>query len=154
MYGAGGKRDAASKGNAGSRADQDFDDFFRRRSDSAARGDAAYDRLYENLYGSGSGQSSDWGGSSRERRPHESWFVQPSSEYYSALGVKRDASLEEIKKAYRKLALRYHPDHNPNNAAVTQLFHNVDEAYHILMDPKKRAQYDKWGATLKDGYSG
>ncbi len=58
------------------------------------------------------------------------------------LGVDRDASEDEIKKAYRKLALKYHPDHHPNDSESEEKFKEISEAYAVLSDPEKRRQYD------------
>jgi molecular chaperone DnaJ len=66
-------------------------------------------------------------------------------DYYEVLGVNRDASEEEIKKAYRKLAMKWHPDRNPDNPKAEEHFKEVKEAYEILSDPQKRAAYDQFG---------
>ncbi len=63
-------------------------------------------------------------------------------DYYQLLGVSPDAGKDEIKKAYRKLALKYHPDRNPDNPEAEEMFKKISEAYAVLMDPEKRAQYD------------
>jgi len=67
------------------------------------------------------------------------------ADYYSTLNVPRDAKDADIKKAYRRLAMKYHPDRNPDNKQCEQQFKDVKEAYEILSDPEKRAQYDRFG---------
>lgn len=69
-------------------------------------------------------------------------------DYYSVLGVSRNASAEEIKKAYRKLALKYHPDKNPGDKAAEDRFKEVTEAYDILNDPQKKQAYDQFGFAM------
>src|SRR5690606_7929141 len=66
-------------------------------------------------------------------------------DYYEILGVNRDASDDEIKKAYRKLAMKYHPDRNPDNPKAEESFKEAKEAYEILSDAQKRAAYDQYG---------
>ena len=66
-------------------------------------------------------------------------------DYYELLGVDRNASEDEIKKAYRKLALQYHPDRNPGDKQAEENFKEVSEAYSVLSDSQKRAQYDQFG---------
>ncbi|AEB12245.1 molecular chaperone DnaJ [Marinithermus hydrothermalis] len=68
-------------------------------------------------------------------------------DYYAILGVSRDASQDEIKRAYRKLALKYHPDKNPGDKEAEERFKEINEAYSVLSDPEKRAQYDRFGTT-------
>ena len=66
-------------------------------------------------------------------------------EYYQSLGVSKSASPEDIKRAYRKLAVRFHPDKNPGNARAEERFKKIGEAYEVLKDPEKRAAYDRVG---------
>jgi len=70
----------------------------------------------------------------------------PGKDYYKILGVSKSASPEEIKKAYRKLALKYHPDHNKGNNSAEAMFKDLNEAYAVLRDPEKKKQYDMFGA--------
>ena len=67
-------------------------------------------------------------------------------DYYKILGVDKSASPEEIKKAYRKLALKYHPDHNEGDKSAEAKFKDLNEAYAVLRDPEKKQQYDMFGA--------
>src|SRR6202023_1404061 len=66
-------------------------------------------------------------------------------DYYEVLGVTRGASEQEIKSAYRKLALQFHPDRNPNNPDAEEKFKEASEAYAILADGEKRSMYDRFG---------
>ena len=68
-------------------------------------------------------------------------------DYYSILGVSEDASQEEIRKAYRRLARKYHPDVNPNNKEAESRFKEINEAYEVLRDPETRSKYDRLGAN-------
>ncbi len=74
-----------------------------------------------------------------------------SKDYYKILGVSKDASQEEIKKAFRKLAHQYHPDKNKGNE---EKFKEINEAYQILSDPQRRAQYDQFGQTFEQAQAG
>ena len=76
------------------------------------------------------------------------------ADYYDLLGASRDASEDDLKKAYRKLAMKYHPDRNPDDKAAEQKFKEVSEAYHVLSDKEKRAAYDRFGHAAFDGASG
>src|SRR5690554_6243309 len=71
-------------------------------------------------------------------------------DYYRILGVSRDASQDDIKRAYRKLARKYHPDVS-KEADAEQRFKEVGEAYEVLKDPEKRKAYDQFGANWKEG---
>ena len=72
-------------------------------------------------------------------------------DYYEVLGVSKGASADEIKKAYRKLAVKYHPDKNPGNKEAEEKFKEAAEAYSILSDPDKKAKYDQFGHAGVDG---
>ena len=72
-------------------------------------------------------------------------------DYYEVLGVQRDAPENEIKKAYRQLALQYHPDRNPGNKEAEENFKEAAEAYEVLRDSEKRSLYDRFG---HDGLKG
>jgi curved DNA-binding protein len=68
-------------------------------------------------------------------------------DYYEVLGLKRGASIDEIKKAYRKLAVKYHPDKNPGDKQAEDRFKEINEAYAVLSDPKKKEQFDQFGSN-------
>ena len=72
--------------------------------------------------------------------------IMDYKDYYKILGVDRKASDDEIRKAYRKLAKQYHPDYNPNNKQAEESFKEINEAYEVLGDSKKRGHYDRLGA--------
>jgi DnaJ-class molecular chaperone len=71
-------------------------------------------------------------------------------DYYKVLGVERKASEEEIRKAYRKLAMQYHPDRNPNDKQAEERFKEINEAYQVLSDPQKRGHYDRLGSDYSN----
>jgi molecular chaperone DnaJ len=75
-------------------------------------------------------------------------------DYYEVLGVQRTAQLDDIKKAYRKLALKYHPDKNPGDAEAEEMFKEAAEAYGVLSDEEKRARYDRYGHQGAGGFGG
>src|SRR6476646_2717467 len=68
-------------------------------------------------------------------------------DYYEVLGVTKSASADEIKKAYRKVAMQFHPDRNPGDKSAEESFKEAAEAYEVLSDTGKKAQYDKFGHT-------
>jgi molecular chaperone DnaJ len=75
-------------------------------------------------------------------------------DYYSLLGVSRTATAEEIKKAYRRLAMQFHPDKNQGNKSAEEKFKQITEAYEVLSDDQKRAGYDKFGHAGAQGFGG
>ena len=76
-------------------------------------------------------------------------------DYYEVLGVGKTATADEIKKAYRKKAVQYHPDKNPGDKAAEEKFKEAAEAYEVLSDPQKRQRYDQFGhAGVDPNYGG
>src|SRR5438128_2315329 len=75
-------------------------------------------------------------------------------DYYEVLGVSRTATAEELKRAYRKLALQFHPDRNPNDPQAEARFKEVNEAYEVLSDQSKRQRYDSFGHAGTQGMPG
>src|SRR5580692_1217072 len=76
-------------------------------------------------------------------------------DFYATLGVAREASGDDLKKAYRKLAMQYHPDRNPGDKQAEAKFKEINEAYDILKDEQKRAAYDRYGhAVFENGGGG
>src|SRR5699024_1648022 len=75
-------------------------------------------------------------------------------DFYATLGVSKDADAAEIKKAYRKLARKWHPDQNPGDASAEQKFKEIGEAYGVLSDPEQRKQYDSLRAMAGGGMPG
>src|ERR1700756_4082555 len=72
-------------------------------------------------------------------------------DYYEVLGLERTAGDEEVKKAYRRLAVQFHPDRNPGNKQAEEKFKEINEAYQVLSDPEKRSQYDRFGHAALQG---
>ena len=72
-----------------------------------------------------------------------------ADDYYKTLGVKRDASQADIQKAYRKMARKYHPDMNPDDATAKKKFQEVQAAFDVLNDPSKRELYDRYGSSFE-----
>src|SRR5881392_1508322 len=75
-------------------------------------------------------------------------------DYYEVLGVPREAGIDDIKKAYRRMALKYHPDKNPDDAGAEEKFKEAAEAYGVLSDEEKRARYDRYGHAGTAGMGG
>src|SRR2546428_13126234 len=75
-------------------------------------------------------------------------------DYYEVLGVNRDVSEAELKKSYRRLAMKWHPDRNPENPRAEEHFKEAKEAYEVLCEPAKRAAYDQFGHAGVDPQSG
>src|SRR5258707_8159756 len=77
----------------------------------------------------------------------------PKHDYYETLSVPRKASAEEVRKSYRKLARKHHPDLNPGDKSSEDRFKNVQEAYDVLSDPRKRQMYDQVGFYSDSGFA-
>lgn len=77
-----------------------------------------------------------------------------TQDYYETLGISRNASQDEVRKAYRRLARKYHPDLNPGDKAAEERFKRVQEAYDVLGDPEKRKMYDQYGFYSESGFPG
>ena len=75
-------------------------------------------------------------------------LIMAKRDYYEVLGVDKSASADDIKKAFRKLALKYHPDKNPGDKSAEEKFKEVAEAYNVLRDPEKRQKYDQFGRHI------
>lgn len=78
-------------------------------------------------------------------------MANETKDFYKILGVSKDASQDDIKKAYRKMALKYHPDHNKDDKDAEQKFKDIQEAYDILKNEQKRAAYDQYGSAAFEG---
>ena len=76
------------------------------------------------------------------------------NEHYNTLGVPRNAAPDQIRAAYKKLARKYHPDANPDDAAAARKFKEIQEAHSVLSDPQQRQQYDQFGKSFKQAGAG
>lgn len=79
------------------------------------------------------------------------YFIMAFIDYYQVLGIDKKATTDEVKKAYRKLARKYHPDLNPNDSESNKKFQELNEANEVLSDPEKRKKYDKYGENWQHG---
>ena len=75
-------------------------------------------------------------------------MAENKRDYYEVLGLKKGASDDEIKKAFRKMAMKYHPDRNPGDKNAEEQFKQINEAYSVLSDPDKKSKYDRFGHCL------
>ena len=82
------------------------------------------------------------------------WGAMSQRDFYQVLGVPRNATEEAITKAYRRLAMKYHPDRNPDDKEAEERFKEAKEAYEVLTDPQKRAAYDQYGRAGLDAARG
>src|SRR5262245_41548850 len=89
--------------------------------------------------------------SRRRARIHGTMMATRKRDYYEVLGVNAQADAEEIKRAYRKLAMQYHPDRNVGDEDAERLFKEAAEAYEVLHDPQKRQRYDRYGHAGLEG---
>src|SRR5690606_21736920 len=94
------------------------------------------------------------GGGPVSRRTDRVHSAMGKKDPYEVLGVARNASADEIKKAYRKLAIKYHPDKNPGDKAAEEQFKEAANAYEILGDPEKKARFDRFGHAGAGGGGG
>src|SRR3979490_2113604 len=94
------------------------------------------------------------GGSFDDLRPGV-YHRMAKQDFYDILGVSRSAKADELKRAYRKLAMQYHPDRNPGDKSAEHKFKDINEAYDVLKDDQKRAAYDRFGhAAFENGSRG
>ena len=81
-------------------------------------------------------------------------MAENKRDYYEVLGLKKGASDDEIKKAFRKMAMKYHPDRNPGDKNAEEQFKQINEAYSVLSDPDKKSKYDRFGHAGVDPNAG